>query len=393
MRVSNKPVEQITVDQNVVIDKSEILTTTEMFRLILKKFPNVSVRDGLIYGSHNSYNYCLYLKNVSYLGNPHPIYKKRIQIPRDFIDLYNENKKRGIETLLIGVYKYKDVLLFCDFDTTKYIRNKLHNSSAHVYTIDLLNGCRIGLFKKKDYRNNIITVFDEQNITNFLDMKFEGMPSTGIEVFDTLDEFFSSIAKDWYGIECYSEMIENGFSNMYQPEWPGFYLEYKLEKYLKDNHKDHIIKYSQNKKNGDIDLDLFFPQIGIYGDLKTHSLTSGAIQGNDLDTIMNLIKDQSIYYVVCNHTTDKDKDHDYEVTEFWNKQLNKSDLHSYGAKMKHSVSLKNYLILEINKYNMKYLDIFKQGKNSDGKPRNPKIMISNKNINNFLVHIVEFKDE
>ena len=61
--------------------------------------------------------------------------------------------------------------------------------------------------------------------------------------------------------------------------------------------------------------------------------------------------------------------------------------------MKHSVSLKNYLILEINKYNMKYLDIFKQGKNSDGKPRNPKIMISNKNINNFLVHIVEFKDE
>ena len=74
MRVSNKLVEQITVDQNVVIDKSEILTTTEMFRLILKKFPNVSVRDGLIYGSHNSYNSShskTYLTEVNHVRSYH----------------------------------------------------------------------------------------------------------------------------------------------------------------------------------------------------------------------------------------------------------------------------------------------------------------------------------
>ena len=79
-----------------------------------------------------------------------------------------------------------------------------------IYTIDLLNGIRNGVFKKKDYRNNIITVFDENNVNKFLEMKLNVSSTTGIEVFDTLDEFFSSVYKEWYGLECYAEMIENG---------------------------------------------------------------------------------------------------------------------------------------------------------------------------------------
>ena len=293
---------------------------------------------------------------------------------------------------MIGVYKYKDTILFCDFDTSKYINNKSHNSSAHIYTIDLLNGVRNGIFKKKDYRNNIITVFNENNVNKFLEMKLNVSSTTGVEVFDTLDEFFVSMFKEWFGIECYMEMIENGFNNKFQPEWPGFYLEYKLEKYLEKNHKTDIIRYCQNKKNGDVDLDLYFPKLGMYGDLKTHSLNSNAIQGNDYNTIMDLIEKQSVYYIVCSHETEKDKNHGFVVTEFWNRAQNKTDLHSYGNKMKYSVKITKYYILEINKYNKKYLEIFKQGKNSDGKSREPKIMIPDKYIENFLVHIVEFDD-
>ena len=59
--------------------------------------------------------------------------------------------------------------------------------------------------------------------------------------------------------------------------------------------------------------------------------------------------------------------------------------------MKNSVYLKGYQILELNKYNKKYIDIYHQGKNSNGNPRNPKIMISEKNIGNFLVHFVDFE--
>lgn len=392
MKISNVIVEQI-LDSTVVEDYAEILTPTETKEIICNSFNGAKINsNGYIYGSYMGMEYCILCKNISYLGNPHPIYKKRIQIPEHFINLYKENSKKGIITLLIGVYKYKDTILFCDFDTSKYINNKSHNSSAHIYTIDLLNGFRNGIFKKKDYRDNIITVFDENNINKFLEMKLSASSTTGVEVFDTLDNFFASMFKEWIGIDCYMEMIENGFNNKFQPEWPGFYLEYKLEKYLEENHKKDIIRYCQNKKNGDIDLDLYFPKLGIYGDLKTHSLNSTAIQGNDYETIMSLIENQSIYYIVCCHETEKDKNHNFVVTEFWNKAQYKTDLHSYGNKMKYSVKLKKYYILEINKYNKKYLKIFNQGKNSDGKPREPKIMIPDKYIENFLVHIVKFDD-
>lgn len=392
MKISNVIVEQI-LDSTVVEDYAEILTPTETKEIICNSFNGAKINsNGYIYGSYMEMEYCILCKNISYLGNPHPIYKKRIQIPEHFISLYKENSKKGIITLLIGVYKYKDTILFCDFDTSKYINNKSHNSSAHIYTIDLLNGFRNGIFKKKDYRDNIITVFGENNVNKFLEMKLSASSTTGVEVFDTLDNFFASMFKEWIGIDCYMEMIENGFNNKFQPEWPGFYLEYKLEKYLEENHKEDIIRYCQNKKNGDIDLDLYFPKLGIYGDLKTHSLNSAAIQGNDYETIMSLIENQSIYYIVCCHETEKDKNHNFVVTEFWNKAQYKTNLHSYGNKMKYSVKLKKYYILEINKYNKKYLKIFKQGKNSDGKPREPKIMIPDKYIENFLVHVVKFED-
>ena len=63
---------------------------------------------------------------------------------------------------------------------------------------------------------------------------------------------------------------------------------------------------------------------------------------------------------------------------------------SYSNKMKNSVELTSYLILEINRFNSQYLNIFKQGHNSDGNPRAPKISIKKQNISNFLIHQVNF---
>ena len=133
--------------------------------------------------------------------------------------------------------------------------------------------------------------------------------------------------------------------------------------------------------------------MGFFGDLKAHSINSGAIQGNDYNTIMNLLENQSIYYIVANHETEKDKDHNYIVTKYWNNSQSKEDIMSYSNKMKYSVKIKNYYILELNKYNKKYIEIYHQGRNSDGSPRNPKIIINTKNLNNFLVHTIDFDDE
>ena len=290
----------------------------------------------------------------------------------------------------MGVYKYKSTILFVDFDVTKYATRKAHNSSAHVYTIDLKNGLLFGIFQKEDINKNLITVVNTANVDKFLRSKFDSDVDLRLDFIAVLDDFFAGISKWWHGIASYQEMVDARFNNALQPEWPGFYLEYNLAKYIKEHGVEDIIQYSQNKKKGEIDLDLFFPRVGSYGDLKAHSNDSSGIQGNDWDTIMSVIEDSSIYYIVCNHDTEKDKDHDFEVTMFWNTLLKKDNLMSYSNKMKNSVGLTSYLILEINRFNSQYLDVFHQGHNSDGSPRAPKISIKRQNISNFLIHQINF---
>ena len=392
MRLSNIKVEQI-YNENVIEDYGEILCNKELRSILNKFFGNLTVKEnGCLYGKYRDKDYCIFYKNISYLGIPHPIYKKRLQIPSKFKKIYDENRSNNIVTLLLGVYKYKDNILICDFNTKTYINKKSHNSSAHVYSIDLINGERTGMFEKTDIRGNIITVFNKENVKNYLDKKLFNENNTIVEVFDTLDDFFINMTKQWLGMEAYYDMIVHNYRNKFQPEWPGFYLEYKLEEYLKENKKEDVITFYQNRRKGEIDLDLRFPQLNFYGDLKAHSISTGGIQGNDYKTIMNLLDNQNVYYIVANHETEKDKDHDYMVTKYWNSQQNKKDLMSYSNKMKYSVRIKSYYVLELNKYNKKYIDIYHQGKNSDGTPRNPKISISIKNINNFLVHVINFDE-
>ena len=394
MQLSSVKVEQIDSSKGVIVDYGETLSNNEIIEIASDVFTNVELREGHLYGRYNNEDFCLYFKNVSYLGNPHPIYKKRIQIPKTFIELYDKNAYKNIKTLLIGIYKYKDVVLFCDFNTSTYVKNRINNSSAHVYTIDLLKGLETGFFQKQDRAGNSITVFTKNRVNDFYKSKFEHTEiESKMEIVSTFDDFFKTISKDWFGIDCYKEMIRGEYNNKFQSEWVGFYLEYLLDSYIAEHHLFDIVKYLQNKKTGEIDLDLYFSKINSYGDLKAHSDSSGGIIGNDYNTIDSIIKNGKVYYIVCNHTTEMDKDHGYEVTKFWNKIQNKDDILSYSNKMKHDVKLTGYYILEINKFNFKYVDIYNQGRNSNGNERNPKIAISNKDIGNFLIHMVEFEED
>lgn len=390
MTYSNLKAEQINENLEIVMDYGEILSKDELVEILLNNFPNTENKDGVLYGEKEGKKYCIYFKNISYLGTPHPFFKKRIQIGDNFKKIYKENTQQGIQTLLLGVYKYKSTLLFVDFDITKYATNKSHNSSAHVYTIDLKNGLLFGVFQKEDVRKNLITVFTPDNVERYLTSKIVGGVDLRLEFIAILDDFYSGLAKEWQGISCYQEMIDAGFNNAYQPEWPGFYHEFKLQEYLENHPTITALQYKQNKKKGEIDLDLFFPQANTYGDLKAHSNDSGGIQGNDWDTVMSVIENESIYYVVVNHDTERDHEHNNEVTIFWNQQLGKENLLSYASKMKHSVRLTSYYVLEINKGNAEFLDEFKQGHNSNGDPRQKKIQIKKKNLDKFLIHQKDF---
>lgn len=390
MIFSNLKAEQINERYEVVEDYGEILSKEEMAGIILEHFPAAEYRDGCIYGEYNGRRYCIYFKNISYLGTPHPLFKKRIQIGDNFKEVYRRNQENGVQTLLIGIYKYQRVELFVDFDITRYIARKSHNSSAHVYTLDLKNGLSFGIFQREDNNKNTITTFTAENVREYLQSKTGAVVDLRLGFVAVLDDFYTRLPKCWHGISAYREMIDANFNHALQPEWPGFYHEFKLDQYIKNNAVSHVIQYKQNKKKGDIDLDLFFPQIPAFGDLKAHSNDSTGIQGNDWDTIMRVIQEQSVYYIVCNHDTRKDRDCGNEVTKFWNTQLGKDNLLSYAQKMKNAVRLTSYSVLEINRFNKQYLDVFRQGHNSDGSPRNPKITIRNCNIGNFLIHQKEF---
>lgn len=387
MRYGTVAVDQVCTDGKIVSDYGEILCPGELLKYTAEYFECARNQGGTVTGEFRGKKYAVFLKNISYLGTPHPYFKKRIQIPKEFKYFYANYTEQGYEVLLIGVYKYKDNLLFCDFNTETYIGNELNNSSAHVYAIDLAHATTKGIFQKTDFFGNEITVFRADYAAVYLEDKFGTHQGIHLEITDVVDDFFDRIPKEWNGIQCYREMIDAQYHHKFQSEWTGYYLEFLLEQYIRENGHKGLIQYAQDKSDGGIDLDLYFPTIGSYGDLKAHSLSSDAIQGNDWDMVHRLLEQgESIYYIVCDHDTFKDKEYDYEVTRFWNKAKNKANPLSYANRMKHHVILKGYCILEINPNNAKYLSQFKQGRNSNGKPRNPKIMIAKKNLGNFLIH-------
>lgn len=453
MRKGKVLVEQVMWDGSIVDDYDYSLSVMEIKRCLEKYFPEISTykTGGLNFfvGTYKNSKYAIRCKNITYLGNPHPKYKKRIQIPDDLQLYYKTAKEIGAKPILLGVYERDNCTVFVDFRIDTYIEKKAHNSSAHIYTQDISTAITEGYFQKTDYFGNTITVFPAKNVAVFLNEYLEenhdslyqqdtkllykkseaykfndsnGLIESSIEVVkeedyhkklfefqqvnssDTLlrrqvyeenlynvvvpkiEEFFLSIKKEWFGIECYREMINACYKNKFQSEWPGFYLEYQFEKYIHEKKISDVVKYCQDKKKGGIDLDLYFPVLKTYGDLKSHSSNSSGIPDNDWDTVMSILdKNNHIYYIICENVAKKDSDYQYEVTNYWNKVQKKKDLMSYHKKMKHSVTLTKMYILDINCDNRKYLTIFKQGINSNGKPRKPKIMIEDKNLEHFVI--------
>lgn len=456
MKKGNIPVEQIADDGNVVIDYDYSLSVAEIKDRLEQYFPALrkwSESSNFFVGEYKGKKYAIRCKNVTYLGTPHPIYKKRIQISNDLQEFYKFAKEIKAKPILLGIYEHDGNIVFVHFKIDTYIEKKAHNSSAHIYTEDIAIAVTEGYFQKTDYFGNTITAFKAENVSVFLEeylqtnnresiyyqnvAQYYGEKEIPGKIDDASDKsvfvtknnetcafdvqsikkddllerayvyknylyekvipkfqkFFKNERKEWNGIDCYKEMIKDNYKNKFQPEWPGFYLEYEFEKYIKKNKIDGVVQYYQDKSSGGIDLDLYFPGLDAYGDLKSHSTNSRGIPGNDWNTVMSIInKDEPkghIYYIICVNETVKDSEMGYEVTHFWNEQQNKKNLMSYSQKMKHHVSLKKMYILDINKSNKQFLTIFKQGINSNGKPRAPKIMIDEKNLEHFIVDEME----
>lgn len=414
MKRGNVLVEQVCADGNVVTDYDQALSPVEILNVLQNYFPNVKKdANNIIVCEYEGKKFSVRIKNITYLGIPHPTYKKRIQISDDLQNFYRVSQQSGYTPLLMGIYSYCSNYIFCDFDIEDYINKKAHNSSAHVMLDDLQAATVDQFFQKVDYFGNHITIFSRSAVRLFFEDKLNADSDKSFEqliklkdkvtaeyegqlevVTDEIELFFNSLNKQWLGIDAYKEMIAANYHNKFQPEWAGFYLEYCLERYIEEKNLCDTIRFAQDKTEKGIDLDLFFPKLNAYGDLKAHSNHSAGIQGNDWGQIFNLLQGDTysnhIYYVVCTHDTNKDSDYDYETTLFWNEAQHKANPMSYSKRMKHDVTLECAHVLDINPSNCKYLSMFKQGINSDGKPRNPKIMIDTNTIEHFTLKKLVF---
>lgn len=397
-----KKVEQVTRSGNIVFDYDQILSTKEIQSLMCELFGRVLRRDGK--------QFILYEKigilacNVTYLGHPHPLYKKRIQLKKYYLDYLTKNSKNGLVTLYVGIYTYKRTRLFVVFEPATYAYKKSHNSSAHIYSINLQYAQKAGSFKKVDAFGNTIRVYNTYEFVRYIKTlggeNVGGVTSEDIVslINDMLNDFKNSIPSRWNGIDCYKEMLEANDSNARQGEWQGFYLEYLFKNYIKDK-KISKISWNSNKTEGGIDLDFKFEDSEwIYGDLKSDQINHD-ILGNSFDTLDTVIKEHNgtVYYVCCLYTSEKDSDHSYEVTRFWNSLRDnpyKTDdeiRKRYGVRMKFSVEVKQICAIKIDSitYELLKKNPFAQGRNSNGSERKPKLKVTKDMINALSVYSYE----
>ena len=376
-----KKVEQILNNGEVVMDYDAKLKVQDI-KSILSKYIEITSNKNPFECKYKNKDFNICIKQITYLGNPHPDFKKRIQISKDW-KVYLKSE----DTLLMGIYSYMNSNIFVIFDKSKYKNNNLNNSSAHVHTIDIQKALEYGVFEKTDSRGNIITILREDKlidvINNFIS-KNENKKPEEIKLFDI---FSDSLEKKWFAVDCYDEMFNIDYSKKKWAEWQAAYLEFKFETFIDKNKKyQSICTFVSNKKKGELDFDLNFNNKYL-GDLKMHSESSPSIMGNKKESFVEAMKKYNkFWFVVFFHDTEKDKYHNYKATKHWEDLLVKDDPSRYREKMKYSIELKNMKILEVNKYNYKYVNDLTQGKNSDGNSRTLKVQINKKYIDNFLIY-------
>lgn len=115
-------VEQVQSDGSIVEDYDQTISVKKLYERIQCYFPEIyHDENGMICGKYQEKIYSIRAKNVSYLGNPHPAFKKRVQIPHDLPAFYEKSLAAGYEPILLGVYTYGDTELFCAFRMEDFV--------------------------------------------------------------------------------------------------------------------------------------------------------------------------------------------------------------------------------------------------------------------------------
>ncbi len=404
---------QVTKDGNIIHDNDVKISPSMLLYSIDRLFGKDRIQSGKEFFNDEKYNkeiiidgkIALLVKNCTWLnydrGNDdYRVTKRRIQLSSYYHEYTQHNISNGLTTYYVGVYPYGklDDYLYVVYETDEYIKNKPNNSAAHVSIYDLYEARVEGSFFKIDNKNNKVHVFDKEHFISFINEGKNSQVSVEADYQTKLIEYFTSfwksLPKKWNGVEAYQKLCSVDYKNQFQTRWEGFIYEYCFEEYLQQNPTNLIEWYGDKSDNG-IDLDLLFPgEQHFYGDLKNDN-TDDDIWGNDKTTIDYVIKQNGHIWYVCSRFKKViyDKDMNYIVK---NKYIELKELYNETHKdkkpikydkyndLKYSYEVDRYFIIDIRPSNINLLGVLAQGRNSDGKPREPKYKVLKKRFEDFI---------
>ncbi len=411
-------VKQIDINLKINDDFDEVITSKEEFNNLFNNFNfksrftnwNISKNDFWLEKNNKRVN--ILTKSVTYLGNPHPKSKKRIQIPKSFFDKCKDNYNLGIETMILGIYKYKDNVIFVDFDINDFLNEtrKPNNSSAHVNINDLYLGQKENIFNKIDNKGNHISIINRNYIMEYLENKYFNSIKVSnsnineiIKVFDDFNRNYFDFNKEIFVLDAIEEMHKENSQDFAQAEWFGFYLEHLFKKFLKsknqENNKVEFIgknnkssKIPKTLNNLDFDLKIKEYNDFYYGDLKASDSTKIIAPWNDKISLETALENHGRFLLVI-YEAEVIKAKDIEegkkinqdriklISNLKSKELEKDD-NSYFNRLKAYVKFKECSIIYIDKEVFDSTKIeFKQGKQqTSGKERKLKLNIKKKKM-------------
>lgn len=205
------------------------------------------------------------------------------------------------------------------------------------------------------------------------------------------NKYLKNLPINWDGKECIIELKKADY-NWRQMEWWGFYFEYKVIQLLSGTNIQ-----IPGEKFSNVTFDL---KGTINWDMKASAIKSDShkIILNDINAMNESIKNNK-YHGEIIALCDVEYNDANRTFQKWHNRL-KGGLSDYEKERKERTSISRYrktkailtelLYVIFNKEKLDYLDIMKQGRNSNGNPREPKYMLDLEKINLFEHQSLKF---
>ena len=391
-------VDQIATDGTLLQDVDSTLSERQKNDLLFDALPGARAETYAGVRVVRFRDQLILKKQVTHLGYPWPEFKKRIQIPRTWVDVEQKARADGLVPRFVGIYQYGDVTIFVDFDPSTYVKRKANNSAAHVATNDLFQAQTLGQFSREDKNGNGLTSVRADEFAQYLRAGYEEK-NPHIEILDRFSAAFLD-GRRIDGLAAVQEMHAADWPDKFQNEWAGFYVEYKLSGYLQDHGLEHLMVVQKEKRRGEFDYDLRLLNDGVlqhYGDLKASNMEVNDSPGNDAADFFRCLEEHGrFWYVIYEHETWHGRDNADAATIAWNEwrrsvghvQRKEYDPRSYAGRFKEAVRFVHVSVLEVNQANVGVVlgEFQKDFRQPDGKPRKGKVMIKKKDIDNFLIY-------